>query len=78
LTRRKSALVLARKIREYLRARRLFVEYSQDIGQDLCFNDFRRELAELEIRYRPDEGGKTSAVRSENSTNEKHSGMCES
>ena len=57
MTRRKPAIVLARKKGEYLRARRLFLEYSRDIGQDLCFQDFRRELAELEFRYRPGEGG---------------------
>lgn len=50
-------VVLARGKREFLRARSLFLEYSRDIGQDLGFQDFSRELTELDTRYGPDEGG---------------------
>jgi ribosomal protein S18 acetylase RimI-like enzyme len=42
---------------EHLRTiRRLFLEYARDIGVDLCFQDFERELAELPGRYAKPEG----------------------
>jgi GNAT superfamily N-acetyltransferase len=50
-------LVLARRRREFALGRGLFLEYSRDIGQDLGFQDFSRELDEIEIRYGPSDGG---------------------
>ena len=37
-------------------ARRLFIEYSEKLGLDLCFQNFEQELAELPGRYAPPEG----------------------
>jgi len=43
--------------REHLRmVRELFVQYADDIGVDLCFQGFERELAELPGRYAAPEG----------------------
>lgn len=37
-------------------ARSLFIEYSEGLGLDLCFQNFERELAELPGRYAPPDG----------------------
>jgi ribosomal protein S18 acetylase RimI-like enzyme len=37
-------------------ARRLFIEYSEWLGLDLCFQNFERELSELPGSYAPPEG----------------------
>ncbi len=37
-------------------ARRLFIEYSEHLGLDLCFQNFEKELSELPGRYAPPEG----------------------
>ncbi len=37
-------------------ARRLFIEYSERLGLDLCFQNFEKELSELPGSYAPPEG----------------------
>ncbi len=37
-------------------ARRLFIEYSERLGLDLCFQNFEKELSELPGKYAPPEG----------------------
>jgi carbonic anhydrase len=37
-------------------ARSLFIEYSEGLGLDLCFQNFEKELAELPGGYAPPEG----------------------
>jgi putative acetyltransferase len=37
-------------------ARRLFIEYSEQLGLDLCFQNFEKELSELPGSYAPPEG----------------------
>ncbi|HEX8922892.1 MAG TPA: GNAT family N-acetyltransferase [Pyrinomonadaceae bacterium] len=37
-------------------ARSLFIEYSERLGIDLCFQSFEKELAELPGRYAPPDG----------------------
>jgi putative acetyltransferase len=37
-------------------ARRLFIEYSEWLGLDLCFQNFEKELSELPGGYAPPEG----------------------
>jgi putative acetyltransferase len=37
-------------------ARKLFIEYSEQLGLDLCFQNFEKELAELPGAYAPPEG----------------------
>lgn len=37
-------------------ARRLFIEYSEWLGLDLCFQNFEKELSELPGSYAPPEG----------------------
>jgi|ERR1044071_3372717 ribosomal protein S18 acetylase RimI-like enzyme len=36
--------------------RRLFIEYSEHLGLDLCFQNFEKELSELPGSYAPPEG----------------------
>jgi ribosomal protein S18 acetylase RimI-like enzyme len=46
-------------------ARKLFTEYSERLGIDLCFQNFERELAELPGRYSRPEGRLFLAVEGE-------------
>ncbi|HEX9901556.1 MAG TPA: GNAT family N-acetyltransferase [Acidobacteriota bacterium] len=50
-------IVLARSKDDYALAKALFLEYAGDIGLDLSFQDFDRELAGLTAQYGPTEGG---------------------
>ncbi len=50
-------LVPARSGPDYSLAGELFLEYSGDIGLDLSFQDFDRELAALSVQYGPPYGG---------------------
>jgi putative acetyltransferase len=43
-------------------ARRLFIEYSERLGLDLCFQNFEKELSELPGNYAPPEGRLLLAV----------------
>jgi putative acetyltransferase len=51
--------------KEVTEARELFIEYSEQLGLDLCFQNFERELAELPGRYAPPEGRLFLAVSDE-------------
>ena len=46
-------------------ARELFIEYSEGLGLDLCFQNFEKELAELPGGYAPPEGRLFLAVSGE-------------
>jgi putative acetyltransferase len=46
-------------------ARRLFIEYSESLGLDLCFQNFEKELSELPGSYAPPEGRLFLAVSGE-------------
>ncbi|HUQ31449.1 MAG TPA: GNAT family N-acetyltransferase, partial [Pyrinomonadaceae bacterium] len=50
---------------EVSQARKLFIEYSEGLGLDLCFQSFNQELAELPGRYAPPEGRLFLAVSDE-------------
>jgi ribosomal protein S18 acetylase RimI-like enzyme len=50
---------------EVAQARKLFIEYSEGLGLDLCFQNFEQELAELPGRYAPPEGRLFLAVSDE-------------
>jgi ribosomal protein S18 acetylase RimI-like enzyme len=46
-------------------ARRLFIEYSERLGLDLCFQNFEKELSELPGNYAPPEGRLFLAISGE-------------
>src|SRR5215210_831550 len=50
---------------EINQARTLFIEYSEGLGLDLCFQNFEQELAELPGRYALPEGRLLLAVSDE-------------
>ena len=54
----------ARTPAEVGRARSLFIEYSERLGLNLCFQNFEEELAELPGRYAPPDGRLLLAVSS--------------
>jgi putative acetyltransferase len=49
-------LVQAESPAEVAEARKLFIEYSDWLGLDLCFQNFEKELAELPGAYAPPDG----------------------
>jgi putative acetyltransferase len=48
--------IQAESVSEISEARKLFLEYSERLGLDLCFQNFEQELAELPGRYASPEG----------------------
>ena len=50
-------IVLAKGKEEFEIARELFLEYQDDLGIDLCFQDFEEELKEISLQYDDPEGG---------------------
>ena len=48
---------------DLMTTRALFVEYAASVGDDLCFQDFEKELAELPGAYQPPAGALLLAER---------------
>ena len=49
--------VLVNNITNFSKAKELFIEYSESLKIDLCFQDFENELKELHIQYKKPLGG---------------------
>lgn len=54
--------IQAESVSEISKARELFMEYSEGLGLDLCFQNFEQELAELPGRYALPDGRLLLAV----------------
>jgi ribosomal protein S18 acetylase RimI-like enzyme len=52
-----SEFIIATSEKDFAIARKLFLEYAASLSFDLCFQDFDRELNELEEMYNPEDGG---------------------
>jgi putative acetyltransferase len=49
--------IIAQSTQEYNAAKALFIEYAKWLNIDLCFQNFNKELAEIEIMYNEKDGG---------------------
>lgn len=59
------AFVQAESLAQVGQARRLFIEYSEWLGLNLCFQNFEKELAELPGAYAPPDGRLLLAISGE-------------
>ncbi|MBI2968787.1 MAG: GNAT family N-acetyltransferase [Bacteroidetes bacterium] len=50
-------IIIAKTAEEFSAGKELFIEYARSLGFDLCFQNFDKELEELDVQYNLPEGG---------------------